>query len=230
MNYYMGQVDGGGDGGGGDVVGGIIDLGSQIIGGILGNFGGGYDDQATTYRPPSDSATRYVCFNDRVGNYCVAYDATSSASLNKAVANGNRLDDVYSYYSVFLHGNTTSGCSPAASRVVGDYASKQNVSIQRAGEELCYICGLTQSVRPAIPGTTQMQQAATPTTTGAPFVPPSIPTPLTVPTIVSPLPVPQVAAPGTPATPTATDATGATDNSWLYLLLLAGAVIFIARR
>jgi hypothetical protein len=203
--------DGGGDsGGGGDIIGGVIGGIVDAIGSIIGSIGPPSDQ--TSYRPPADSASRCVCFADKIGTYCVAYDVTSQDSLAKAQANGNYLVDIYSYYSVFISGSLNNGASPAAQRVITDYAKNQGVSIQRAAESLLYLCGLRQII-------CQPGGGAPPPTVRPPTVaPPTIPQlPQVQPPVIAP---PTIQAPA-PA------ATG--DNSLMWILLIVGGVVLIKK-
>ena len=155
----LGLIDEWGDDGGD---GGIIGALAAIGAGIASMFGFGGDDQATSYKPPADSATRFVSFSDKLGNEQVAYDATSAASLQQGIANGNRLEDIYSYYSAFITGNVNSGASSAAAEVIRNTAAAQGVSIQRAADIILKVVGLYRTVRQLF------TQPTTPTTTRPP--------------------------------------------------------------
>jgi hypothetical protein len=197
----------------GAAIGGIIDA----VGAILGSGIIGPPSDQTSYVPPSNSALICVCFNDHIGNYCVGYDVTSQDSLAKAVANGNYIVDVYSYYSVFLTGSLDAGASPAAQRVIQDYAKNQGVSIQRAAESLLYLCGLTQHICPAGMTSLPSSMASAPQQ--------SIPSPRPIPS-PAPIPAPQSIPSPAPvsAAPDVTDG-----NAWLWVVLI-GVGIYAMRK
>lgn len=112
----------------------------SVIGGIKKLFGG-KDDQATSYRPPSDSAQRSV----QVKGQMIAFDMSN---LAEAQRRGNRLDDIYSYYSVFERDNL-SGASDAAKRVVQDAASKYTFgNLRDAAITLLDLAGVRKIVTP----------------------------------------------------------------------------------
>lgn len=112
----------------------------SVIGGIKKLFGG-TDDQKTSYRPPSDSASRSV----QVKGQMIAFDMSN---LAEAQRRGNRLEDIYSYYSVFERDNL-SGASPAAAKVVQDAASKYTFgNLRDAAITLLDLAGVRKIVTP----------------------------------------------------------------------------------
>ena len=115
-----------------------------IVGSVIGGLKkllGGADDQATSYRPPSDSAQRSV----QVKGQMVAFDMSNLAEAQKR---GNRLEDIYSYYSVFERDNL-SGASPAAARVVQDAASKYTFgNLRDAAITLLDLAGVRKIITP----------------------------------------------------------------------------------
>lgn len=123
---------------------------------VLSRLFGGRDDQATTYRPPTNSAEQFVHFEDEHGNEYVAYDL-GPASIAEAARRGNRWEDIYSYYSAFLSGSTNAGASSAARRVIEDAARINNISIQRAADWILRTAGVTRIV--IAPGPRQSGQA-----------------------------------------------------------------------
>ncbi len=123
-------------------------IGAAIAGiAALFGFGFGGDDQATTYRPPPNSGEIFVSFSDQLGDEDVAY-RVDSESLAEAARRGNRAEDIYSYYSAFISGNTRSGASEAAARVVEDAARNNGVSIPRAADLILKIAGIFRIARP----------------------------------------------------------------------------------
>jgi len=205
--------DGGGDGGGGDIIGAI----GAAIGAIASLFGGGYDDQATSYRPPANSATYFVHFDDNLGTEDIAYDATSPASLQIGINNGNRIEDIYSYYSVFVSGNVNSGASPAAARVVQDAARVNNVSLQRAADLVLKVVGIIRTVKSIL-------------TSPPPPAPRPSPAPYPAPSpYPQPLPLPPVY--GTPPIASAPQITPAGVSSpWIWIVLIALGAYVIKKR
>jgi hypothetical protein len=128
----------------GSVAGPIGAVVGAVVGGLATLFGfGGGDDQATTYRPPANAAQLCVSFNDARGAENVAYDM-SSAGIARAIANGNRDVDLYSYYSAFASGRTDMGASPAARRVIEDAARNNGVSISRAADMILQVAGVAR--------------------------------------------------------------------------------------
>ncbi len=210
LGYLDAWADSGDSGDGGEA--GII---AGIIAGLASIFGMGGDDQATSYKPPVDSAIRFISFNDKLGNEQVAYDATSAQSLQQGMANGNRLEDIYSYYSAFITGNVNSGASPAAAEVIRNTAAAQGVSIQRAADIILKVVGLIRQVKAIF-------TSPPPQTQPRPIPQPPVYTP---PPVYSPQPIPQPY----PTPPTFPGAQAGASNDWLWLLAIAAAVI-VARR
>lgn len=129
---------------------GWVVLGIASIGqAILSIFGGG-DDQQTSYRPPANSSTQFVQFNDAHGHEAVAYDV-SAASLAEAARRGNRADDIYSYFSGFISNSTNAGASSAARRVMEDASKKHGISIARAADWLLNTAGIHRIVQSFLP-------------------------------------------------------------------------------
>lgn len=129
---------------------GIAAIGAAIGGFFARMFGGGGDDQATQYRPPVDTAQQFVQFDDPHGAEVVAYEL-SPESLAEAARRGNRWEDIFSYYSAFISGNTQSGASPAARRVIEDAARKHGISISRAADWLLNTAGIRRIAQAFLP-------------------------------------------------------------------------------
>ena len=121
-----------------------IVLAAGIVGSVIGGLKklfGGKDDQATSYRPPSDSAQRSV----QVKGQMIAFDMSN---LAEAQRRGNRVEDIYSYYSVFERDNL-SGASDAAKRVVQDAANKYTFgNLRDAAITLLDLAGVRKIVTP----------------------------------------------------------------------------------
>lgn len=131
-------------------IGTVVGVVVGVVGTLFSKLFGGGDDQATNYRPPSDSAQRFVQFSDQYGNEYVSYDM-SPASLAEAARRGNRADDVYSYYSAFISNSTNAGASSAARRVIEDAATKNGISASRAADWILNTAGVTRIVQSFLP-------------------------------------------------------------------------------
>jgi hypothetical protein len=128
-------------------------------------FGWGVDDQKTSYRPPPNSKDYAILFDDKYGQEYVAYDMGAQTQQISA-ARGNRWDDMSSYYAAFISGNTNSGTSSAARRVIEDVARQHGVSISRAADLVLQAAGavrLVQAFKPG-PGAQQGSQQGQATT------------------------------------------------------------------
>lgn len=153
------------------IVAAIGVVGSLVSG--LKKIFGGVDDQATSYRPPSDSAQRSV----QVKGQMIAFDMSN---LAEAQRRGNRIDDIYSYYSVFERDNL-SGASDAAKRVVQDAASKYTFgNLRDAAITLLDLAGVRKIITPVQMAPAQAQSftqtTQTQTKTESPVVLPTITT------------------------------------------------------
>ena len=130
---------------------GWIAAGVATAASLLWSIFGGGDDQATTYRAPGDAASRFVSFDDEYGQEQISYDMGSETQRITA-ANGNRWDDVSSYYSAFTSNSTRSGASEAARRVIEDVARQRGVSISRAADLVLQAAGAIRIVQSFLPG------------------------------------------------------------------------------
>lgn len=119
-------------------------------------FGGG-DDQATSFRPPPNAKDYFIEFHDNLGDEYVSFDMGPETQRISA-ANGNRWDDMSSYYSAFISGSTRSGASSAARRVIEDVARQHGVSISRAADLVLQAAGAIRIVKSFLPGSSQQQQ------------------------------------------------------------------------
>jgi hypothetical protein len=132
-------------------IGPAIWAGIASIGGAIASFFGfGGDDQKTDYRAPANAAQQFVSFNDKYGSEQVAYDMGPQTQQITA-ANGNRWDDVNSYYSAFVSNSTSAGASSAARRVIEDVARQHGVSISRAADLVLQAAGAVRIVNSLLP-------------------------------------------------------------------------------
>lgn len=118
---------------------------------LLWKLFGGKDDQKTSFRPPANAREYGVRFDDKYGKETVSYDMGAQTQQITA-SRGNRWDDISSYYSAFLSGNTSSGASSAAKRVIEDAARINGVSIARAADLILQVAGAVRIVQPFLPG------------------------------------------------------------------------------
>lgn len=147
-------------------IGPAIWAGISAIGGAIASlFGFGGDDQATDYRAPANASEQFVTFNDQYGNERVAYDMGPETQRITA-ANGNRWDDVNSYYSAFISNSTRAGASSAARRVIEDVARQRGVSISRAADLVLQAAGAVRLVQQFLPSGQSSQSGQTPTLPG----------------------------------------------------------------
>lgn len=142
-------------------IGTVVGVVVGVVGTLFSKIFGG-DDQATNYRPPADAATKFVQFDDARGSEYVAYDL-GQASLAEAQRRGNRVDDIYSYYSAFISNSTYAGASSAARRVIEDAARINGVSISRAADLILTVAGVTRIVQPFLPGQQPSGSSSAPT-------------------------------------------------------------------
>lgn len=123
------------------VVGPFIAAGSvfaSIFGGLFGR-----DDQKTNYRPPSNTKEIPV----EVGGQLISFDLSD---LSTSRRNGNRDDDIFSYYSAFVSGNANQA-SEAARKVLENQARENGVSVREQAARILEYAGVRKIINNFLP-------------------------------------------------------------------------------
>jgi hypothetical protein len=123
-------------------VGPFIAAGAGLLS-FFGGLFGGRDDQKTNYRPPGNTAEIGV----DVGGQIISFDLSD---LSTSRRNGNRDDDIFSYYSAFVSGNT-SQASDAARKVIENQARQNGVSIREQAARILEYAGVKKIVQSFLP-------------------------------------------------------------------------------
>lgn len=118
-------------------VGPFIAAGS-FFASIFGGLFRGRDDQKTNYRPPNNTKDIPV----EVGGQLISFDLSD---LSASRRNGNRDDDIFSYYSAFVSGDTNQA-SEAARKVLQNQARENGVSVREQAARILEYAGVRKIV------------------------------------------------------------------------------------